>query len=293
LIDPSRFTPTTAHPDGAFLDSYHGGWQEIFPGGGPVNYRGAALGLHGEVAQLGWDYDILEDTPQCIVVKMQVNCVRTPFRLEKTIRLEKGSLVIHIEETVTNLSPEPQDFMWGHHPAFGAPFLHEGVRVFLPARRGEAHAPQFSASSIIDPGVTFNWPRAGAKGSEVDLSVIPGPEAGFAELVYLKDLSSGWFAVLDAEKKLGIGLSWPVAVFPYLWFWMVYGEAPGYPWWNRVYCIALEPWTSIPNNLNQAIEAGTQSHLKGGGQVTVSLNAVIISGKDTVSQIDLDGTVHL
>src|SRR5512139_1370193 len=87
LIRRDRFTATRASSSGAFLDSYHGGWQEILPGGGPVDYAGAELGLHGEVTHLGWDYEILEDTPECVSVRLSVECIRAPLRLTRTMSL--------------------------------------------------------------------------------------------------------------------------------------------------------------------------------------------------------------
>lgn len=292
LINPQRFNATKASSAGAFLDNYHGGWQEIFPGGGPAIYQGAELGLHGEVDQLGWDFDILDDHPDHIAVRLQVDCVRTPFRLERTMRLEKGSPVLFMEETLTNLSPDSMDFMWGHHPAIGAPFLRKGVRIFVPAAEAEVHSPRFAASGIIEPGMQFNWPVATVHHQALDLSVVPDEDAGFAELIYLKNLSAGWYAVLDPDRKIGFGLSWPVDIFPYLWFWLVYGKAPGYPWWNRTYVVALEPWTSIPNDLSKAIEKGTQSKIKGGGQIKVSFSASVITGHDSVQMIEPDGKIH-
>ena len=291
LKRPDRFEATRSSSAGVFLDSYHGGWQEILPGGGPVDYRGAELGLHGEVTHLGWECEILADTPECVSVKLWVECIRTPFQLTRIMTLRLGSPTLFIDEELTNLSPESQDFMWGHHPAFGAPFLRNGLRLFIPAGKAQAHNPKFAASGILEPGLEFDWPIASVAQGDLDLSCVPGPDAGFAELLYLKDLSAGWYAVLDPEKRIGIGLSWPKEIFPYLWFWLVYGKAPGYPWWDRTYCIALEPWTSIPNNLNQAIEQGTQSQLRGGETLKVSFTATIITDVDTVNNIDQFGTV--
>jgi hypothetical protein len=292
LIDPRRFQATIANPSGAFLDMYHGGWQEIFPGGGPVNYRGADLGLHGEVDTLGWDYDIIEDKPGGIAIRLSVDCVRTPFHLERVMRLESGRAILFIEECLTNLSPEPHDFMWGHHPALGEPFLREGVRIFVPAGKVQVHLPKFASSGILEPGAEFAWPLARTSAQNVDLSAVPGKGQAFAELLYLKDLSAGWYAVVNPETRLGFGMSWPLEVFPYLWFWMVYGSAPGYPWWDRVNVIALEPWTSIPNNLDEAIQAGRQGIMKGGGSLKQSFCAVVLEGQSAVQSIDPDGIVH-
>ncbi len=291
IVNPGSYRETIAHSSGSFLDFYHGGWQEIFPGGGPVNYRGADLGLHGEVTNLGWNYEILTDREDEIAVRLSVKCLRTPFLLERTLRLTAGKPVLLIDEKLTNLSPEPQEFMWGHHPAFGAPFLREGVRLHLPAGTAQAHSPQFAASGILEPGQEFAWPIVTTPDGTLDLSKVPSANAGFAELIYLKDLSGGWYAVMDEEKGIGFGLSWPLDVFPYIWFWLVYGKAPGYPWWDRAYCLALEPWTSIPNNLNEAIKLNTQCHLKGGGSLSFSMAATAIHGNQIIHGIASDGSI--
>ena len=291
LLDPGRFQATIAHPSGAFLDRFHGGWQEIFPGGGPASYRGADLGLHGEVTHLGWDCDILLDTADCIEVRLSVDCVRTPFHLERLMRIEKGKPALFMDETVTNLSSQSLEFMWGHHPSFGAPFLKQGVRLLIPAAKVEVSDPRFAVSSILPPGVLFDWPLVAAGERNLDLSHIPGPDGGFSELLYLQELQESWYALLDPKEKVGFGMAWEKEMFPYVWFWSVYGESPDYPWWNQVYCVALEPWTSIPNNVNKAIQRGTQKILKGGECIQTSLCAMAISGREKVDHISINGTI--
>ena len=290
LINPQRASPSISSSAGKFLDNYHGGWQEIFPGGGPFNYRGAEIGLHGEVNQLGWDYEILEDSDDCVSVLFSVNTLRVPFRLEKIMRLETGKPVLFFEEKLINLSKEEQIYMWGHHPAFGAPFLHEGVRLFVPAEKGEVHQPRFAESGIFSPGNEFTWPNIFVNGKTTDLSCIPSSDAGYADLIYLKELKEGWYAIVDPDEEVGFGLAWPVDVFPHLWFWLVYGSAPGYPWWNQVYCIALEPWTSIPNSFESAQESRSVAHLEGGGSIEIAMTAVVTTKKKAIKKVEIDGT---
>jgi len=118
LLDPNKNRDSIAPSTGRFLDSYHGGWQTIFPGGGPYKHEGAEIGLHGEIAQLSWDYDIKEDTAERIEVNFHVNCLRTPFRVHRTIVLESNQSWIQMEDEITNLSPRDMQVMWGQHPAF-------------------------------------------------------------------------------------------------------------------------------------------------------------------------------
>lgn len=291
LRDPRRANPTSALSGGTFLDTYHGGWQECFPGGGPFSDRGAEIGLHGEVTHLGWQCRILSDTPDEVEVELSVECIRTPFRLVRRMRLAQGQPSLFLNEELTNLSPEPIDFMWGHHPAFGAPFLSSAVRLFVPAGQVQVHSPRFAASSIFEPGERFAWPMATSGGRTFDLSRVAGPDAGYADLLYLSELESAWYAMLDPERRLGFGMAWEHEVMPYLWFWLVYGHAPGYPWWDRTYCIALEPWTSIPNSLDDARAQGTLARIEGHGRIPFALTATAIAGRSSVSAVALDGTV--
>ena len=292
LVDPKKFKETIASSSGSFLDNYHGGWQDIFPGGGPAGYKGAELGLHGEITQLSWDYEILDDRPECIKIRLETACIRTPFKVEKTIEIRSKNTALFIEETITNLSNEDIDFMWGQHPAIGAPFLKEGVKIHIPAKKMEIHSPKFIESSILEPGKEFDWPIAISEKGPIDLSIVQSSNTGIADLIYIKELQSGWYAVMDPESQLGIGFTWPKDIFPYIWFWFVYGRAPGYPWWNRAYCMALEPWTSIPNNLDQAIERDMTKVIKGGEKIKVPLTAIIISDRGTIRNIGLDGTLE-
>jgi hypothetical protein len=291
IQNPHRFKESIASDSGSFLDNYHGGWQEIFPGGGPYVYQGAEIGLHGEVTQLGWDYTILEDEPENVKIKLTVDCVRTPFRIEKTIHLKSQNPSVYIEEKITNLSSQDLNIMWGQHPSFGAPFLEKGNRLFLDAKRAMVHKPQFMSSGIFKPGVEFDWPILKTGGKAVDLSVIGGSSDGYGDMIYIRELVKGWYACINPESQVGFGLAWPKEIYPYIWYWLVYGMSPGYPWWNRTYCVALEPWTSYPNSFDDAVENGTIRKILGNETITIPITAVAISGLETVSEIDISGSV--
>ena len=110
----------------AWLEAYAGGWQALFPNGGDETlYKGAALGFHGEASMTAWDHKIVTAGPGALEVKLQTRLLRSPFSIERWMRVEAGSPILHIREAITNHAGEAMDCMWSHHPAYGAPFLSE------------------------------------------------------------------------------------------------------------------------------------------------------------------------
>ena len=69
---------------GNFLDSYAGGWQELFPAyDSDADYCGGHIGIHGEACIYPWDCMILRDTADCVEVQLSLRTIRSPFLLEK------------------------------------------------------------------------------------------------------------------------------------------------------------------------------------------------------------------
>lgn len=292
LRNKAETTVSFQTPDTAFLDNYHGGWQDIFPGGGPMDFNGAPVGLHGEINQLPWDYNILIDREDEVKIELTVHCLRVPFSVKKTLQIKSGEPKLFMVEEVTNLSSQDLDVMWGTHPAFGVPFLEEGCQILLKADACEVHKPDFMESGVFKKTKEFNWPSLiSDNGEQIDLSVVKSDQAGYGDMVYIKDLKEGWYAIINYRKKIGFGLSWPLEVFPYLWFWIVYGKSPGYPWWDRTYCLALEPWSSWPNNHELAKDAGTLIRIKGKGSISLPMTAVAIDNADQVNRICVNGDI--
>lgn len=261
IRNPVSYLSTSPDPLATFLDYYPGGWQEIFPNGGaPSSYLGARFGQHGEVANLPWDYEIIEDTEDVVAVLFSVRTQKMPFYLEKVLCLRSGEGGISIEETLTNESGVSLSAMWGHHIAFGSPFLEEGCRISLPEGamiipHGEPIHPD---GRRVKGGRSYAWPLAeGSSSEEIDLSVLP-EKGTMSEMLYLSDLSEGWYEVENPNKSLGLRVEWDVEQMPYLWFWQEYGASGFYPWYGRHYNVGLEPFSSFPTNgIQEAVENGT------------------------------------
>jgi galactose mutarotase-like enzyme len=259
--NPTSYLSTSPDPLATFLDYYPGGWQEIFPNGGaPSSYFGAQFGQHGEVSNLPWDYEIVEDDEGAVAVRFSVRTQKTPFLLEKVLRLHSGESRLYIEETLANESEVPLRAMWGHHITFGRPFLEEGCRISLPdgVTVIPHDEPIHPEGRRVNGGKNYAWPWAeGGEGEEVNLSVLP--ERGtLSEMLYLTDLSEGWYEIENLEKGLSLRMTWDAGQMPYLWFWQEFGASDFYPWYSRHYNIGLEPFSSFPTSgIQEAIENGT------------------------------------
>ncbi len=297
LRNPHKTTPS-AYGDAPFLDYFTGGWNDVLPNGGPgVTYKGASLGQHGEASLLAWDYAILEQTKECVSVKLWVSLLRTPFTIEKTLTLKADSSQLELDLSVRNDAGEPVHFMWGQHIAFGSAFLKQGGKIHVPDCKIKAH-------SIIEgfeprrfqPDAEAHWPMIqSSKESLDDASIVyPVDSVQAQEMAYLLELSDGWYAITNPETQLGFGVRFDHNFFKYIWYWQILGNVgSGYPWWSQTHTAALEPWTSYPTNgLLEAIKNGTAVELAPGQTVATTMRAVSFDGIKDVQTIDTDGQVH-
>lgn len=291
--DTSKYIPSSASGSGFFMDYYQGCWQEIMPNGGSASfYKGAEIGQHGEISLIPWDYQILLNEEEKISVKFWTRTQRFPFYLEKIISLVKDKSVLFIEEKLVNEAEEDMELMWGHHPAFGQPFLDENCVIDVKAKKVVVHSPKYSETSRLKEG-EFNWPNAlDNQGKKIDLSRVPPPSLKVADLCYIKDLEEGFYALTNLKKKIGFGISFDKKVFKYIWYWQEFKGGFGYPWWGRTYNIALEPWSSYPaKGLQEAIKSHTQIKLKPHQEKKSYLTAVVYEGGKRVKKITKEGKV--
>jgi hypothetical protein len=286
------YTPSSPRAAGAFMDYYEGGWQELFPNCGGVSvHQGAEVGQHGEVALLPWSYIIIENQPDRVEVRFEVRTVRTPFHLVKSISLSRNEAVLRIREKVTNEGGQEVDFTWGHHPAFGWPFINDQCRVYVPECLIRTYTDFNPVTSRLKPDQMSRWPIALASdGGRVDLSKIPGPDVATHDMVFLEELSDGWYAVVNQSSGVGFGFRYPAEVFKVLWYWQVYRGGRDYPWWGATYNMALEPCASLPV-LGQAAQRGQALKLASGESVEVELLAVAFEHAGDVGQITAEAAV--
>jgi galactose mutarotase-like enzyme len=290
-------TPVMHSPSptwGTFLDYYEGGWQEILPNGGTAcTYKGIEFGFHDEISTIPWEYHVDANTPDEVQVTLGVRPSRTPFHLRRSMTLRTGEPVLVIDETLTNEGSETMEFMWGHHPAFGAPFLSPDCRVDLPAGDLILETCEGGAGTRLSGG-RHRWPVAvNDSTTSVDFSRPDPPGSGHEDMGYVVNLTEGWYAITNQSLKVGFAMTWPLEVFPYLWVWRQFNKSAGYPWYGQVYTMALEPWSSYPSaGLLSAIRNNTAAKLEKSQSVSVTLRAVAYRGLQLVSHVTPNGEVE-
>ncbi|MDO8586321.1 MAG: DUF4432 family protein [Armatimonadota bacterium] len=281
-------------PHDQFMDYYEGGWQEILPSGGFANsYSGVDYGLHGELWSLPWNLHIDQYSPGQVSVVLDCRLTMLPLSVQKRLTLRRNEAVLHIDETLTNESDQPVDFMWGHHPALGAPFLNGDCVLDAPATECEPGSVEGDPAARLQGRTRSNWPVVPDRhGNDLDLSVIPPPAAGTSDEFWLTGLREGWCAVTDTKLDAGFGLAWDLNVFQTLWVWQELGGLKETPWSGNAYVMAVEPWSSYPlEGLAVAAERGTHLTLPPRGNLRTWLKAVAYVGIGRVARINADGTV--
>ena len=269
-LQPPGAPPREGSDGHAFLENYEGGWQELFPNvNDPCEYGGATLPFHGEVATLPWECNFDGEALRCTVRSRL-----TPFRLERSMRLDGASLLL--DETVTNDGEQAAHFVWGHHCVLGPPFIEGGCRLRAPARALETIPEVWEETARLEPGQRSPWPRARLRdgAGEVDLSEVPGPEAGSHDDVYLTDLDGGWAAVENPRLGLSFRLEWDPNVFRWIISWQPYGGAEAMPLAGS-YALGVEPWVTR-RNLADAVVAGEAIELEAAASFSTRVSATIV-----------------
>jgi hypothetical protein len=271
------------------MQYYSGGWQEIFPsGGGPSTYKGVEHNFHGEASLTAWDYEI-EQLPEAAQIRLTTHLAQSPFRLERTMRVERGQPQLIIREIITNEGGEEMDYMWGHHPAYGPPFLSGACRIDIGARSLLADDLFDGPYNPLKPARTYTWPEVEGH----DFSRVPGPETPRHILAYFNEFEAGWYGLTNTDLGFGVGLVWPKEIFPYAWFWQEMNASAGFPWYKATYTMAIEPFSSFPGQGLTAVmeKTGTHRTLAAGASVEAEIRAVFYESTTGVAGIDPQGRV--
>jgi hypothetical protein len=258
-----------------------GGLDECIPCGWDSQYKGELYPALGDVWSESWSYEVEERGPEEVTLHLWCPCRVAPLLVERWITLRSGEAVVHVSHKVTNISAsgEPFEFIWGLHPGFA---LNPEMRINLPA--GQVVVDEASPDYNPD-GSSYAWPYfTDPDGHQVDMRVVQPPEVNIWRLHYAH-LQEGWLALTDTAAKEGIGLVFPLDVFPYSWLWLVYGG------WRGLYCAGVEAWTGYPPKLEDAVAQGRFCQLKGAESLEAQTKIVIYTDLVEVTKIKPTGEV--
>ncbi|QNK54444.1 DUF4432 family protein [Paenibacillus sp. PAMC21692] len=248
LIWVTRMGIQPAHalfPD--YQTTYTGGWQEMFPEVSYTHEQSDTVIHRGESAVTPWDYEILCDNEAEVSIKLTNRLRSMPFLIEKEICLKSREAIFRINEKITNESPTVElQANWGHHLAYGKPFLTEATKVELS-----------EGAVVCNPvsGESWSWPYAKQDGQSIDLSQMaaPGTER---DLLYI-EAPDYRYKLRRPEDGICLNVSWDGNTWPYLWYWQNFQPASGAPFYGCEYNIGLEMFNVIPKlTLAEAAEAG-------------------------------------
>jgi hypothetical protein len=259
-----RILPQAYPIDGNFDNYWCGGWDDGFPTCDPCEYGGEQYPGLGELRSVGWRVEAAGAAGEEAFVKLSAFGPISPVRAEKTITLSADLPVVQMRYEITNIGPLPLDFIWGTHPALEA---HENLILKIPAKTGIVG--QSTDARLGTRGQRYAWPQLETQAGITDMSRVQGINAKMACGHYAADLEAGWYAVEDTVSGEGFLLKFPLEQCPYLWMWLVYGG------WRGYYHIILEPWTSYPNKLADAVKQRTHCTLPPAGKFVVEVAATV------------------
>lgn len=290
-----QFVATNSLVEGHFHDYYHGGWQEVLPSAGWASepYQGTVQGLHGELSLLPQDVRVIIDSSDEVAIEMSANLYRSPLRIVRTLTLRRGQPRLFIDERLTNLATVEFAVMWGHHPAFGEPFLSPDCHVETPA--GQVTVMAYHANGLWQPDQSTAYPQALNRrtGKSQSVAQVLPKETGSVDVLAFKQLTAGWYAITNRKMRIGFAMAWDHELFPYLWMWQNYGGHTDYPWYGRAYCCALEPFTSFPPvGIAGAVRNGSAKMLAAGETIETRLTATAFQGSG-VQSVSREGEVQI
>lgn len=207
--------------------------------------------------------------------------------------LETDLPALLIQERLENEAPVEFAIMWGHHPAFGPPFLDSSCVVETKASEVEVLA--YHDNGLWEPGDGYEFPSVKNRrtGEMEDITRILPQDTRSVDVVFFKQLAEGWYGLTNRDQQVGFGMAWDKELFKYLWMWQVYGGHDDYPWYGRTYNCALEPFTSYPPaGVKNAIENKTAFIMKPEQVIETQLAAVAYEGSG-VKKISTDGKVSI
>ncbi|GAA5205275.1 DUF4432 family protein [Microbacterium kyungheense] len=247
----------------AWLRGYPGGWQLLVPNAGPErDHDGVRQGYHGEASLAAWDL-VTRDESSCT---LETDLLTAPLRLRRRVSVEGE--VLTVTDEIENLSPDPVETRIVQHPAFGAPFLDDRSYLVTAAETivTDAAAPgTLAARDVVGrPGDVL------PAGPVRDSIHLPGPGSTASLFAALTGFATPEATFCSPTAGIAVRLAWDGEALPHAWFWIEAHAGSGWPWFRRLYAIAVEPANVLPG------DGDAPPYLRGG-------NGTLIAAGETLT----------
>ena len=272
-----RIPPQKAAFGSPFDNVWCGGWEEMFPTAIPTTINGEVYPDHGEVWSLPWTSRIEDGTES---VTLRLNC-QTPISnlaVEKTLTLPHDKSSFELSYRIENLGAEEFPFLFALHPAMA---VSEGDRIDFPDMRMETE-PSFPGT-LADIESPFQWPVAKRGDQATDLHWVKPAFSKAVYFLYGQGYREGWFAITDPQSKFSAGFTFSPEVFQSCWLFASYGG------WRGYHVLLLEPCTSYPQQLEDAVRQGRARPLAPGAVWQTTLRFLAQEGLSSVSGVSQTG----
>lgn len=264
-----------------WLNGYPGGWQVLVPNAGTEReWDGVTQGFHGEASLASWTV-LSQTTDHC---ELETHLLTAPLHLHRTIAVTQSRL--SVIDRITNLSPQATTFRLCQHPAFGDHFLGDGSYLLTTAGRFIADAE--NTGSLAEPNAT-GAPAEVLSPGPVPRSVsLPSPGSGDSLAGVLTEFEphgdnnvTTSVTFVSPRRHLSATLSWEPHIYPYAWVWFEANTAAAWPWFGRLYSLAIEPANMMPGS------GPAPGGYERGGPGTTLLPAQTLSSEVSITLSDI------
>lgn len=221
-----------------WLNGYPGGWQFLCPNADDARlHDGVEQGYHGEAALVEW-MPSQQSESSC---DFETTLITAPLTLHRRVTVS-GNLV-EVTDSVTNLAPREVSVQLVQHPAFGPEFLGAGSYLSLDARVliSDARGPgTLLAADLV------TTPSALPPGLVPTSIAIPAAGSGQAVFAAFAEFGTAAATFVSPSAGASVRLEWDSSVYPYAWLWIEANSPGGWPWFERMYAVAVEPANVLP-----------------------------------------------
>lgn len=232
-------------PGADYDTNFWGGIDELIPNDIPENIDANEYPDHGELWTTPLEYDLSNDKIS-VFGKLKLS----ELYYKKTVSLKENSPEISLEYTVRNESNATRHFMWKLHAALA---IGEGDKIVSSALKAKLVYPEFSKYKDFNE---FHWPVI----DDRDASLVPSNN-NTLDFFYLYDIPKPEMQLISGKGNHQFKYTYDKKVFPFQWYFASYGKFLNH------YTSILEPSTSMPVSVNEAMSIGQCTVLKSNQEI--------------------------